>query len=200
MYVVGGTSTAEYRRVCSRARSLLASTRSAASRSGGPTSRTGTSTTSSSGGTNLNILEDGNIVFAWNYKIALLDRDTGAIIKARNLPAPGPVTPRSINYKELTVAPDGTIILRSQNRPENCNQQGGGGLTTARSRPAGPSRSPRRSSRSTPKTLEIYDRLVCAGGLRHTDRSSPPTRARSRSTPRCWRTRTASSGIRTPRS
>ena len=59
----------------------------------------------------------------------MLNRDTGAIVKEKDLPSPGPVTPKDINYKELTVAPDGTIILRSQNRPENCNQQGGGGLT-----------------------------------------------------------------------
>ncbi len=41
------------------------------------------------GGTNLNILENGNIVFAWDHRIALLDRDTGAILKSRSLPSPG---------------------------------------------------------------------------------------------------------------
>ncbi len=112
------------------------------------------------GGTNLNILENGNIVFAWNYKIALLDRATGAIIKARNLPSPGPVTPRSINYKELTIAPDGTIILRSQNRPENCNQQGGGGLTACSQSAGGPEQKPSPFLAIDPDTLKVYDKLV----------------------------------------
>ena len=83
-------------------------------------------TTSSSGGTNLNILANGKIVYAWNHRIALLDRDHWRDRQGAEPASPGPVTPNDINYKELTVAPDGTIILRSQNRPENCNQQGGG--------------------------------------------------------------------------
>jgi hypothetical protein len=112
------------------------------------------------GGTNLNILPNGNIVFAWNYKIALLDPVTGAIIKARDLPSPGPVTPRSINYKELTIAPDGTIILRSQNRPENCNQQGGGGLTACSQSAGGPEQKPSPFLAIDPETLDVYDELV----------------------------------------
>jgi hypothetical protein len=112
------------------------------------------------GGTNLNILSNGNIVFAWNYRIALLDRDTGSIIRARKLPSPGPVTERSINYKELTIAPDGTIILRSQNRPENCNQQGGGGLTACTDSAGGPHMKPSPFLAIDPDTLEVYDELV----------------------------------------
>lgn len=112
------------------------------------------------GGTNLNILENGNIAFAWTNKIALLDRNSGAIIKARRLPAPGPVTPRSINYKELTVAPDGTIILRSQNRPENCNQQGGGGLINCSQSAGGPEQKPSPFLAIDPDTLKILDTLV----------------------------------------
>lgn len=112
------------------------------------------------GGTNLNILDDGNIVFAWTDKIALLDRDTGAIIKERGLPSPGPVTPRSINYKELTVAPDGTIVLRSQNRPENCNQQGGGGLIDCAQSAGGPEQKPSAMLALNPRTLQIYDSIV----------------------------------------
>ena len=112
------------------------------------------------GGTNLNILDNGRIVFAWNHKIALLDRKTGAIVKERNLPSPGPVTPRSINYKELTVAPDGTIILRSQNRPENCNQQGGGGLFDCSQSVGGPQQKPSPFLAIDPDTLKIYDKLV----------------------------------------
>lgn len=112
------------------------------------------------GGNNLNILADGNIVVAWSHKIALLDRDTGAIIKQRNLPSPGPVKPEDINYKELTVAPDGTIILRSQNRPENCNQQGGGGLAGCSQSAGGPEQKPSAMLAIDPSTLEVYDKLA----------------------------------------
>lgn len=121
------------------------------------------------GGTNLNILENGNIVFAWTNKIALLDRDTGAIVKQKDLPSPGPVTPRSINYKELTVAPDGTIILRSQNRPENCNQQGGGGLIDCSQSAGGPEQKPSPFLAIDPDTLKIYDQLVAPE-----DSATPP--------------------------
>jgi hypothetical protein len=121
------------------------------------------------GGTNLNILDNGNIVFAWTDKIALLDPDTGAIIKSKHLPSPGPVTPRSINYKELTVAPDGTIILRSQNRPENCNQQGGGGLTACSQSAGGPEQKPSPFLAIDPDTLKIYDKIVAPE-----DSATPP--------------------------
>lgn len=121
------------------------------------------------GGTNLNILPDGNIIYAWNHRIALLDRETGAILKARSLPDPGPVTARSINYKELTIAPDGTIILRSQNRPENCNQQGGGGLISCSQSAGGPQQKPSAFLAIDPTTLEIYDELVAPE-----DSATPP--------------------------
>lgn len=121
------------------------------------------------GGTNLNILENGKIVFAWSHKIVLLDRDTGAIVKSQNLPSPGPVTPRSINYKELTVAPDGTVILRSQNRPENCNQQGGGGLASCSQSAGGPDQKPSAFVAVDPDTLKVLDTLVAPE-----DSATPP--------------------------
>ena len=121
------------------------------------------------GGTNLNILSNGRIVYAWGHKIALLDRATGAIVKERDLPSPGPVTPRSINYKELTVAPDGTIILRSQNRPENCNQQGGGGLEGCSQSAGGPEQKPSAFLAIDPNTLKVYDQLVAPE-----DSATPP--------------------------
>jgi hypothetical protein len=125
------------------------------------------------GGSNLNILANGKIVFAWNHKIALLDRDTGAILKERNLPSPGPVTPRSINYKELTVAPDGTIILRSQNRPENCNEQGGGALEGCSQSAGGPEQKPSPFLAINPNTLKVYDSIVAPE-----DSATPPIIAR----------------------
>ena len=145
---------------CTPVPSWPGSTRSAGSRCGARTWRTGTSTTCSWEAPTLNILPNGNIVYAWNYKIALLDPSTGAILKERELPSPGPVTPRSINYKELTIAPDGTIILRSQNRPENCNQQGGGGLEGCSQSAGGPEQKPSPLLAINPGTLQVYDQLV----------------------------------------
>ena len=151
------------------------------------------------GGTNLNILPNGNIVFAWNYKIALLDPSTGAILKERDLPSPGSVTPRSINYKELTIAPDGTIILRSQNRPENCNQQGGGGLEGCSQSTGGPEQKPSPMLAINPSTLQIYDQLVMPE-----DSATPtiivPYRGKIAIYSACSSTPTASSGIPKPRS
>ena len=121
------------------------------------------------GGTNLNILASGKIIYAWNHKIALLDPANGAILRARSLPSPGPVTQRSINYKELTVAPDGTVILRSQNRPENCNQQGGGALTACSQSTGGPQQKPSAFLAIEPNTLEIYDTIVAPE-----DSATPP--------------------------
>ena len=112
------------------------------------------------GGTNLNILSNGKIVFAWSYRIALLDPKTGAIIKETTLPSPGGVARNSVNYKELTVAPDGTIILRSQNRPNNCNQQGGGGLEGCSQSAGGPEQKPSPMLAINPNTLQVYDSLV----------------------------------------
>jgi hypothetical protein len=111
------------------------------------------------GGTNLNILANGYIVFAWDHRIVLLDRDTGAIVKERDLPTPG-LIPGSVNYKELTVAPDGTIILRSQNRPDNCNQQGGGGLEGCSQSAGGPELKPSAMLAINPDTLQVYDSLL----------------------------------------
>ena len=121
------------------------------------------------GGTNLNILPNGDIVYAWGNRIALLDRATGAILKARTLPSPGPVTPNDINYKELTIAPDGTIILRSQNRPENCNQQGGGGLEACSQSAGGTEQKPSDFLAINPDTLQVYDQVVAPE-----DSATPP--------------------------
>jgi len=112
------------------------------------------------GGTNLNILANGKIVFAWSHKIVLLDRETGAIVKSRNLPSPGPVSPNDINYKELTVASDGTIILRSQNREEGCLLQGGGGLEGCPQSAGGPNLKPSPMLAIDPDNLRVYDSIV----------------------------------------
>lgn len=73
--------------------------------------------------TNLNILPNGRIVTAWENKVALLDGDTGLILKVATLPT-GPTPAIDANYKHLTIAPDGTLILKDQTRPSGCKLQG----------------------------------------------------------------------------
>jgi hypothetical protein len=73
--------------------------------------------------TNLNILPNGKIVTAWENKVALLDGDSGLILKQATLPT-GPTSAIDSNYKHLTIAPDGTLILKNQTRPSGCELQG----------------------------------------------------------------------------
>jgi hypothetical protein len=75
------------------------------------------------GNANLNILENGQIAFAWSNRIVLLDADTGEILKHNTLPA-GEANPEDVNFKHLTVAPDGTLMLKDQTRPAGCTLQG----------------------------------------------------------------------------
>ena len=73
--------------------------------------------------TNLNILPNGHVVTAWRNKVALLDGDTGLIQKVTTLPT-GPTPAIDSSYKHLTIAPDGTLILKDQTRPSGCTLQG----------------------------------------------------------------------------
>ena len=73
--------------------------------------------------TNLNILPNGRVVTAWQNKVALLDGDTGLILKQTTLPT-GPTPAIDASYKHLTIAPDGTLILKDQTRPSGCKLQG----------------------------------------------------------------------------
>ncbi|MEO8655824.1 MAG: hypothetical protein ABI409_16975, partial [Ramlibacter sp.] len=63
------------------------------------------------GNANLNILENGNIAFAWSNRIVLIDGDSGLILKRNTLPS-GAAPPADVNFKHLTIAPDGTLILK----------------------------------------------------------------------------------------
>lgn len=75
------------------------------------------------GTTNLNILPDGNIIFAFARQVVLLDGDTGLILKHNNLSA-GPAE-NDASFKHLTIAPDGTAIIKDQTRPgPGCSYQG----------------------------------------------------------------------------
>ncbi len=72
---------------------------------------------------NLNILANGRIVFAWTNKIVLLDPDTGLIMSSNTLPTAN--TPVSdVSFKHVTMAPDGTLILKTQTRPTGSKEQG----------------------------------------------------------------------------
>ena len=75
------------------------------------------------GAANLNILPNGKIVFAWANQIILLDGDTGLILKQNTLPT-GDCPVEDANYKHLTIAPDGTLILKDQTRPIGNTMQG----------------------------------------------------------------------------
>lgn len=75
------------------------------------------------GNANLNILENGNIAFSWSRYIVLIDGDTGEILKSNDLPT-GEAKPQDVNFKHLTIAPDGTLILKDQTRPLGCTLQG----------------------------------------------------------------------------
>lgn len=75
------------------------------------------------GNANLNILANGNIAFSWSRYIVLLDGDTGRILKSNTLPT-GEADPADVNFKHMTIAPDGTLILKDQTRPKGCTLQG----------------------------------------------------------------------------
>ena len=75
------------------------------------------------GNANLNILPDGNIAFSWSHFVALVDGDTGEIRKTNTLPG-GDAPIEDVNFKHLTIAPDGTLILKDQTRPIGCTLQG----------------------------------------------------------------------------
>jgi hypothetical protein len=75
------------------------------------------------GNANLNILDNGNIAFAWSNQIVLIDADTGEILKHNTLPS-GAAPTANVNYKHLTIAPDRTLILKDQTRPFDCYLQG----------------------------------------------------------------------------
>ncbi len=73
--------------------------------------------------TNLNILPNGRVVTAWQNKVALLDGDTGLVLRQVTLPT-GPTPAIDASYKHLTIAPDGTLLLKDQTRPSGCKLQG----------------------------------------------------------------------------
>ncbi len=75
------------------------------------------------GNANLNILENGRIAFSWSNQIVLVDGDTGEILRHNRLPA-GDAPVADVNFKHMTIAPDGTLIMKNQTRPAGCTMQG----------------------------------------------------------------------------
>jgi hypothetical protein len=79
------------------------------------------------GNTNLNILDNGNLALAWSNQIVLIDGDTGLVLKHNTLPT-GEAPVYTANFKHLTIAPDRTLILKTQTRPVGCTEQGTMGI------------------------------------------------------------------------
>jgi hypothetical protein len=103
---------------------------------------------------NLNILPDGNVVFAWSDYVALLDGDTGRILRTRTLPS-GPAALGDANFKHLTIAPDGTIILKDQLRP--AGEKGEGAFAIIKGVQAGLKQANSIFVAVDPNTLDILD-------------------------------------------
>ncbi len=107
------------------------------------------------GAANLNILPDGNIPIAFGNHLVKLDGDTGLILQHIALPADAP--PEGSNFKHLTIAPDGTLILKNQTRATPCDIQG---TLAAFQCPGGVAASPGSTILAVnPETFEIYDRV-----------------------------------------
>jgi outer membrane protein assembly factor BamB len=108
------------------------------------------------GAANLNILPDGNIPIAFGNHLVKLDGDTGLIIQHTDLPT-GAAPPEGSNFKHLTIAPDGTLILKNQTRATPCDIQG---TLAAFQCPGGIAKSPGSTILAVnPDTFEIYDQI-----------------------------------------
>lgn len=75
------------------------------------------------GVSNLNVLANGTIITSWSNQIAVLDPGTGRILRTATLPS-GEAPPGDSHFKHLTVAPDGTLILKNQTRAAGITDQG----------------------------------------------------------------------------
>ena len=107
------------------------------------------------GAANLNILPDGNIPVAFGNHLVKLDGDTGLILQHVTLPAGAP--PEGSNYKHLTIAPDGTLILKNQTRATPCDIQG---TLAAIQCPGGANAAPGSTILAVdPDTFEIHDQI-----------------------------------------
>ncbi len=145
------------------------------------------------GGTNLNILADGHIVTSWCADIARIDTDTGRILAYNKLPT-GDTPPGDSNFKHLTVAPDGTLILKNQTRPPGTTQQGT--LAIVQGLMSGLTQPNSHLVAVHPETLEILDHVSLSEPVDHAARRHHLRRPDRRLHLRRLRTRSGTSGIR----
>lgn len=75
------------------------------------------------GNPNLNLHENGSLIISWTNQIVKIDPETGLILKHNILPN-GPAPVEDVNFKHMTIAPEGTLIIKNQNRPTGSKQQG----------------------------------------------------------------------------
>jgi hypothetical protein len=108
------------------------------------------------GNANLNILDNGDIAFAWATQIVLIDADTGRILKQNSLPT-GETAVADVNFKHLTIAPDRTLILKNQTRPTGSEYQGT--MAIIKGVDAGLKQGNSELVAVHPETLEILDHL-----------------------------------------
>ncbi len=112
------------------------------------------------GNTNLNILQNGKIAQSWSDQIVLIDAASGRVVKHSTLPTGG-VPVSSVNYKHLTIAPDGTLILKDQTRPIGCDIAGT--MEIIKCAAAGMKMPPSHLVAVDPDTLEILDDIDLPG-------------------------------------
>ena len=108
------------------------------------------------GAANLNILPDGSIPIAFGNILVKLDGDTGLILQQVTLPT-GTAPTEGSNHKHLTIAPDGTLIVKNQTRATPCDIQG---TLAAFQCPGGVQASPGSNICAVdPLTFKIYDNI-----------------------------------------
>ncbi len=109
------------------------------------------------GNPNLNFHENGLIIFSWTNQIIQMDPETGLILKSNTLP-PGPAAIENVNYKHLTIAPDGTVIVKDQIRPTGSKLQGT--LAIVKGIEEGMKQENSNLVAVDPNTLEVLDELA----------------------------------------
>ena len=108
------------------------------------------------GAANLNILPDGSIPIAFGNQMVKLDGDTGRIVQRIALPT-GAAPAAGSNFKHVTIAPDGTLIVKNQTRATPCDIQGS---LAAFQCPGGIKAAPGSTIVAVnPDTFEIYDQI-----------------------------------------
>jgi len=109
------------------------------------------------GNPNLNFHENGLIIFSWQNQIIQMDPESGLILKHNFIPS-GPAAAEDVNFKHLTIAPDGTVIVKNQNRPAGMKLQGT--MAIIKGIQEGKTQANSNLVAIDPNTLEIIDELA----------------------------------------